>query len=120
VPVLPVTSLFGELSGGVEVTSEVLLGRLMTSDANLSMITQIDVPAEFSLFGVLAGYAESKGLVRTGKRLREFMREFRENMVSFQRQGRKEVVQGVVADMERGRREDEGVKDKLVGSRGSR
>jgi len=119
-PVLPVTGLFGELGAGGDLTAVQVLNSLLTSDSSLALKTEIvDVPA-FSVLGVLSGVAESNCLTETAKTLNRFIREYRENMVSFKRQGRKEIVQGIIADLERSKREGEGVGERLVGSRATR
>ena len=120
VGVLPVSSLFDELSGGQEVTSEALLKSLMTSDSNLSMISFVDEPVVLTVVDVLTDYALGKGYERVARRLSVLGRSYRENQCSKDGRRSKQVVEGVVANIERSRQENEGVKERLVGKGGSR
>jgi len=118
-PVLPVSGLFGELSAGSDLTAEMILGKLMTSDLDLPLKSDVDDPVVLSVLDVLVDYAEGKSYTNTAKVLRCLLKSYRENRVSFKRRGRREIVDGVVADLQRVKQEGEGVGERLVG-RGKR
>lgn len=118
-PSLPVSTIFDELSAGGELTAVQVLNSLMVSDKSLALKTQINDPVVVSVLDVLVAYAKKKGYTITATILENLLKSYRENMVSFKRQGRKEIIQGVVADLERAKSRDEDLANRLVG-RGKR
>lgn len=120
VPVLPVSGLFSELSAGSEVTSEMIAKSLLTSDENLALKTQHNLPIPLTQLELLAYDAKSFGFLKLAGVYTTILRAFRENMCSKGGWRSNQIKEILIADLERSAREGEDLKERLVGGRGSR
>lgn len=119
-PVLPVTGLFGELSAGADLTAVVVANRLITSDKNLALITQHNLPVELTQLEILAIDADKEGMKDLGDVYRAIIKAFRENMCSKGGWRSNQMKDILIAEVERLSRERASVGERLVGKRGSR
>lgn len=106
--------------GGEDVTSQQITNNMSVSDENLALKTEVHDPMMLAAWDAVACHAEALCYVRTAAFMRNISKFYRENMVSFKRQGRKEVKEMVIADLQRSREDGENEWDKLTKRGGGR
>ena len=102
----PVTLLFDDVSKAGDLTAEMILARLMTSDKNLAMIANISQPEVLTVVDVLIDYAGMRGYQIVAEIWSSFTRHYRENSVAKNGKRAEQIIQGVVADFERMREDN--------------
>ena len=105
---LDVRELFSKF-GQKSVTTEQNTKAYMESDEHLSMKTEVHDPVGMSLWDMIGADAERKGYSMLAASYRKYGKAFRENMVSFNRGGRREFKEIAIADREFSRQEEAGV-----------
>ena len=106
-PELPVSKMFSELSAGGELTTVEVLKGMAVSDKNLSMITQHKDSSVLTVLGVLIAYAERKEYEPLVFVLKALLREYRENQCSLKGWRAEQMFRGIVADLERMKKEED-------------
>lgn len=78
---------------------EEILNNMLNSD-NVEMKTQIQKPTNLTKLAILAQWLESEGMIETAKMINRYIFEFRINMVSFNRQSRKEIIAALTPNIQ--------------------
>lgn len=107
-----VSSIFGTTD---DVTGEQLLHNQNVSDENLALKTEVRDPVILTVLDAFAYSARKKGYLKTSALLDAVLKCLRENMVSYNRQGRQEFKDSWVALMETNMRKKEGLADQIFG-----
>jgi hypothetical protein len=94
---MALNEVYAELQKGDELNAEKILNFLLTSDKNLSMKTHILNPLELSILETYAEFLETRKLKKSAKLLKEWIRIFKENMVSYKRMSREEITKTLSA-----------------------
>lgn len=81
-PQLPVTSLFSDLSAGSDTTFEVIAGKLIESDSNLALRSNIPNSIVLVKLDMLAFDARKLGYITLAELYEGIARSYRENQLS--------------------------------------
>jgi len=103
-------SLFNELQPMEEISTETILGELLKPE-HKRFHTEIDAPLVVSTLDLLAGHLKSFGLDTV---LKQWLSNFRTNMIAYKRKRSTEIVNAVIAreNVEKQKRE---IRDVMLG-----
>lgn len=79
-----------------DMSIQQILNSLMSNDINLEMKTEIKKPQRIAAIKSFTKLLNHKGLELSSETLVYFIREYLTNMVSYNREGRREVIKALV------------------------
>lgn len=86
---------FSELLQSGEVASELyeVIAELMSAKGNIHLKTEILKPKALAVLTIIEKYAENKKLKNSAKLLFDFQNQYLQNMISYKRHSREEIVE---------------------------
>ena len=106
--------IYGEIFKDDDLTTEKILQTLLKSDKDLAVKTEIHTPVETSLLKALVPILKTEKLPILSKFIDEFLKNYKEDMISFMRKSREEVTKVLAARME-DKNTTRDISDKLLG-----
>ena len=89
------SGLFDGMDEVDDISFQQILNNLLNAENNLNLKTQVNKPKQLASLFILSKYLEKNNFENSGKLLESFINIFLEYMISYRREGRKEVIRAL-------------------------
>lgn len=89
------SGLFDEMEEVEDISLQQILNNLLNAENNLNLKTQIEKPKQLASLFILSKYLKQHNFKKSGKILEFFINTFLEYMISYKREGRKEIIRAL-------------------------
>lgn len=89
------SGLFDEMEEVEDISLQQILNNLLNAENNLNLKSQVERPKELASLFILSKYLKQYNFKNSGELLQLFINTFLEYMISYKREGRKEIIRAL-------------------------